>query len=131
MVKDIQALRKDIHHSATHCVAINSGLFEIKPMKGGSNLEGGEIILGIKEDYEENDEYKTAFGREEAKLSQIVVIFWKKGKKKFQATLPMMSVEALKCFINEMYVQNFHQLNLSRLIRFSSLIWSVMYHALV
>ena len=56
MIKNEKETRKRMFHHSLRYFAINSGKFDIQPMIGGSSLVGGGRILGVKKDYEVNDE---------------------------------------------------------------------------
>ena len=76
MIKNEKETRKRMFHHSLRCFAINSGKFDIQPMIGGSSLVGGGRILGVKKDYEVNDECKNDVQEGEIACGKIIVILW-------------------------------------------------------
>ena len=76
MIKNEKETRKRMYHQSLRGYTINSGQYDIQPMIGGSITVGGGRILGVKEDYEVNDECKNDVQEGEIACGKIIVILW-------------------------------------------------------
>ena len=113
--------------------AINSGQYDMQPMVGGSVVLGGGRVLGKKEDYENNDRGSVSPLKEEVAPPKMIVTFWS-GKEAWQDTVIIEPMLDLSIFVTNHYHGGDDaraQLQLSRLVRYPNVIWSLLYHALI
>ena len=98
MIKNEKETRKRMYHQSLWCYAINSGQYDIQPMIGGSITVGGGRILGIKEDYEVNDDSKKNVEEGETACGKIIVTFWEDEGDKYRETLKIVSMNDFEDF---------------------------------
>ena len=115
--------------------AINNGQFDMQPMVGGSVVLGGGRVLGKKEDYENNDRGSAIPCKEEVAPPKMIVTFWSERKKAhWQDIVIIEPMDDVRLFVTNHYWDSEEgraQLQLSRLVRYPNIIWSLLYHALI